>query len=415
MTDNKNDYEPLKIHIPEPPFRPGEVPDFSDMELPEAGAVKKPAIDTPQSELEHLSENIIRVLDDDGNAKGDWADGIDAEMLSEGLRAMMRTRAFDERMLKVQRQGKTSFYMQCTGEEAIATAHQLALRKGDMTFPTYRQQGLLLAQDWPVEKMMNQIYSNKEDELDGLQLPILYSFKDAGFFTISGNLGTQYIQAVGWGMASAIKGDTKIASAWIGDGATAEGDFHAGLNFASVYKAPVILNVVDNRWAISTYHDIARSGASTFASRAYGYGLTALRVDGNDWLAAYAATRWAVERARRGHGPTLIEWITYRAGAHSTSDDPTKYRPKEESAVWPLGDPIDRLKQHMIVKGLWSAQRHTQAEAQYADEMREEANAAEANGTLQEYDRRPSAKSVFENVYKEMPPHLIKQRQETGV
>ncbi|MCI5047263.1 MAG: 3-methyl-2-oxobutanoate dehydrogenase (2-methylpropanoyl-transferring) subunit alpha [Aquisalinus sp.] len=416
MSENNNDYAPLQIHVPEPPFRPGDAPDFSNFDVPVAGATPRPPIDASREDLEPYSEQVIRVLDDDGKAQGEWVPNLSDEEIDAGMRAMMRTRAFDERMMKAQRQGKTSFYMQCTGEEAIATAQQRALREGDMHFPTYRQQGLLFAQDWPVSKMMNQIFSNIEDELEGLQLPVLYSFRDAGFFTVSGNLATQYIQAVGWAMASAIAGDTKIASAWIGDGATAEGDFHAGLNFASVYKAPCILNVVDNRWAISTYHDIARSGMSTFAERAYGYGLAALRVDGNDWLAAYAASEWAAERARRGHGATLIEWVTYRAGAHSTSDDPTKYRPKEEATIWPLGDPIERLKQHLIVKGLWSEERHVQAEAQYADEMREEMEKAEANGTLHEYDRpRPSPKAMFEYVYADMPEHLRRQRQEMGV
>ncbi len=416
MNDNKNDYAPLALHVPEPPYRPGDTPDFSDFEIPAAGEVPMPPVDAPLAELSYLSHDIIRVLDDKGKAQGTWVKNIDDELLDKGLRAMMRTRAFDDRMQKAQRQGKTSFYMQCTGEEAIATAQRMALLDTDMHFPTYRQQGLLFAQDWPVDKMMNQIYSNVEDDLEGLQLPVLYSFKEAGYFTVSGNLATQYIQAVGWGMASAIKGDTNIAAAWIGDGATAEGDFHAAMVFAGVYQAPVILNVVDNRWAISTYHDIAGAGTATFAQRASGYGLAALRVDGNDWLAAYAASRWAAERARRGHGATFIEWVTYRAGAHSTSDDPSKYRPKEEHEAWPLGDPIDRLKKHLIVKKLWSEERHTQAEAQYADEMRSEAEKAEANGTLHQYDRpRPSSKSVFENVYKEMPEHLRRQRQEMGV
>ena len=221
MDRHQDDYAPLKLHVPEPPVRPGDKPNFDAFEVPEAGSVRKPPIDTDFDDIRDLGFDIIRVLDDDGKAVGPWAEDLSDELKSAGLRAMMRTRAFDERMLKAQRQGKTSFYIQCTGEEAIATGHQLALRQGDMNFPTYRQQGLLLAQDWSIDKMMNQIYSNEKDELGGRQLPVLYSFKEAGFFTISGNLSTQYIQAVGWAMASAIKGDTKIASAWIGDGATA--------------------------------------------------------------------------------------------------------------------------------------------------------------------------------------------------
>ncbi|NHK28515.1 3-methyl-2-oxobutanoate dehydrogenase (2-methylpropanoyl-transferring) subunit alpha [Parvularcula flava] len=414
MTREENDYAPLKLHVPEPPVRPGDTPTFDKFEVPEAGSVRKPPIDTDFDDIRDLGFDIIRVLDDEGKAVGPWAEDISDEQLQAGLRAMMRTRAFDERMLKAQRQGKTSFYIQCTGEEAIATGHQLALRQGDMNFPTYRQQGLLLAQDMDLGRMMNQIYSNEKDELRGRQLPVLYSFKEEGFFTISGNLSTQYIQAVGWAMASAIKGDTKVASAWIGDGATAEGDFHTALVFASVYKPPVILNVVDNQWAISSFHGIAGAESSTFAERAHGYGLPSLRVDGNDWVAVYAASRWAIERARRGHGPTMIEWVTYRAGAHSTSDDPSKYRPKTEHEAWPLGDPIKRMKQHLIARGLWSEERHTQAEAQYADEMREAAIEAESNGTLHD-GPGPSAAEMFEQVYKDVPPHLRRQRQKMGI
>ncbi len=205
---------------------------------------------------------------------------------------MMKTRAFDARMLIAQRQKKISFYMQCLGEEAIATAHALALEPGDMCFPTYRQQGLLLARDdVSMVDLMCQLLSNQRDPLKGRQLPVMYSYKRAGFFTISGNLATQYIQAVGWGMASAIKGDTRIASAWIGDGATAESDFHTALTFAHVYRAPVILNVVNNQWAISTFQAFAGGEATTFAARGVGCGIASLRVDGNDFLAVYAASR----------------------------------------------------------------------------------------------------------------------------
>ena len=211
---------------------------------------------------------------------------------------MVLTRTFDDRMYRAQRQGKTSFYMKCTGEEAVACAQAEVLTHEDMGFPTYRQQGLLISRGYPLTSMMNQIYSNAEDPIKGRQLPIMYSAKDYGFFTISGNLGTQYPQAVGWAMASAYKGDDKIAIAWIGDGATAEGDFHNALTFAAVYCAPVILNIVNNQWAISSFQGIAGGERTTFAARGVGYGLPSMRVDGNDFLAVYAATQWASERAR---------------------------------------------------------------------------------------------------------------------
>src|SRR4028119_3592 len=205
--------------------------------------------------------------------------------------------------------------------------------------------------------MMNQIYSNKADKLQGRQLPIMYSDRKHGFFSISGNLATQFPQAVGWAMASAIKGDSRIAAGWVGDGATAEGDFHSAVTFAGVYRAPVILNIVNNQWAISTFSGIAGGELTTFAARAVGYGIAGLRVDGNDALAVYAAVSWAAERARSNLGPTLIEFFTYRAEGHSTSDDPSGYRPLNEAKAWPLGDPIARLKAHLIAAGRAGARR----------------------------------------------------------
>jgi len=261
--------------------------------------------------------------------------------------------------------------------------------------------------------MMNQIYSNELDPLKGRQLPVLYSSKEYGFFTISGNLATQYVQAVGWAMASAIKGDDKIAAAWIGDGSTAESDFHSALVFASTYKAPVILNIVNNQWAISTFQGIARGGSGTFAARGLGFGIPALRVDGNDYPAVHAVAKWAAERARRNLGPTLIEYVTYRAGAHSTSDDPSAYRPKTESEAWPLGDPILRLKNHLIVRGAWSDDRHKQAEAEIMDEVIQAQKEAESHGTLHA-GGGPSVRDIFEGVYAEMPPHVRRQRQKAG-
>src|SRR5499427_3797279 len=371
MLAMKKKQEPLRLHVPEPSARPGQHTDFSYLQVSPAGEVRKPPIDTTPAKTADLADGLIRVLDDDGAAVGPWAPKVDTELLISGLRAMMKTRIFDARMLTAQRQKKISFYMQSLGEEAIATAHAMALQSGDMCFPTYRQQGLLLARDdVSMVEMICQLMSNERDPLKGRQLPVMYSYKRAGFFTISGNLATQFIQAVGWGMASAIKGDTKIASAWIGDGATAEADFHTALTFAHVYRAPVILNVVNNQWAISTFQAIAGGEATTFAARGVGCGIASLRVDGNDFLAVYAASRWAAERARSNLGPTLIEWITYRAGAHSTSDDPSRYRPADDWTRFPLGDPVARLKQHLIAIGAWSDAQHEALQKQLEAEVR---------------------------------------------
>jgi 2-oxoisovalerate dehydrogenase E1 component alpha subunit len=405
---------PLRFQVPEPASRPGGKPDFSNIAVPEAGSVIRPPVDVDPKEIRDLAFSIIRVLDDEGQAVGPWAPPLDQEALITGLRHMMTLRAFDARMQMAQRQGKTSFYMQHMGEEAVSSAFRIALSPGDMNFPTYRQAGLLIAGGYPLVDMMCQIYSNEKDPMKGRQLPVLYTAKSHGFFSISGNLATQFIQAVGWAMASAIKGDTKIAAAWVGDGATAESDFHAALVFASTYKAPVVLNVVNNQWAISTFQGIARGGSGTFAARGLGFGIPALRVDGNDYLAVYAVAQWAIERARRNLGPTLVEYVTYRAGAHSTSDDPSAYRPKADSAGWPLGDPIARLKDHLIAIGAWSGERHQQAEAEILATVIAAQKEAEKFGTLHA-GAHPSSRDMFEDVYAELPPHLRRQRQQIGI
>jgi 2-oxoisovalerate dehydrogenase E1 component alpha subunit len=402
-------HEPLRLHVPEPTGRPGRQTDFSYLHLSPTGEVRRPPLNAAPADTTDLAYTLVRVLDEQGRAVGPWNPQADPELLRRGMRAMLKTRAFDARMLIAQRQKKISFYMQCLGEEAIATAHALALDPGDMCFPTYRQQGLLLTRDdVSMVDLMCQLMSNSRDALKGRQLPVMYSFKRAGFFTISGNLATQFIQAVGWAMASAIKGDTRIASGWIGDGATAEADFHTALTFAHVYRAPVILNVVNNQWAISTFQAIAGGESTTFAARGVGCGIASLRVDGNDFLAVLAASRWAAERARSNLGPTLIEWLTYRAAAHSTSDDPTKYRPADDWSHFPLGDPVARLKQHLVSIGAWSDEEHAATQKALEAEVAAAQKEAERYGTLSE-GHTPPLESMFEDVYKEMPPHLHDQ------
>ena len=395
----------LHLHVPEPSARPGRETNFAYLHLAAAGEARRPPLHVKPADTSDLAFSLVRVLNEEGQAVGPWAPQLAPALLRKGLRAMMKTRVFDGRMLLAQRQKKLSFYMQSLGEEAIGAAHALALAEGDMCFPTYRQQSLLMAREVPLVGLICQLMSNSHDPLKGRQLPVMYSMRSAGFFSISGNLATQFIQAVGWAMASAIKNDTRIASAWIGDGATAESDFHTALTFAHVYRAPVILNVVNNQWAISTFQAIAGGEGTTFAARGIGCGIPALRVDGNDFLAVHAASTWAAERARSNLGPTLIEWVTYRAGPHSTSDDPTKYRPADDWAHFPLGDPIARLKQHLIREKLWSEEEHTQLQAELEAEVAGAQKEAESYGTLLD-GHIPSAASMFEDVYKVMPAHL---------
>jgi 2-oxoisovalerate dehydrogenase E1 component alpha subunit len=406
-------YPPLSLHVPEPSARPGQQTDFSYLRVSPAGAARKPPLDTRPAQTLDIAEALVRVLDDAGAAVGPWDPGADPELLRRGLRAMLTTRVFDARMLTAQRQKKISFYMQSLGEEAIGIGQALALRPDDMCFPTYRQQGILIARGYPLVDMMCQLFSNDRDPVRGRQMPVMYTSRRHGFFSVAGNLGTQYIQAVGWAMASAIKGDTRIASAWIGDGSTAEPDFHNALTFAAVYRAPVILNIVNNQWAISSFQGIAGGEAATFAERGVGSGIVSLRVDGNDFLAVLSASGWAAERARRNLGPTLIEWITYRAGAHSTADDPSRYRPANDWARFPLGDPVARLQKHLTAIGAWSDEEHARVQKEVDDEVVAAQKVAESYGTLAS-GHVHDASTMFDDVYREMPAHLRRQREQLG-
>ena len=403
----------LHLHIPTPASRPGQAANFDHVPLSPAGAIRRPPVDAAEADLRDLPYGLIRILDDNGDAVGPWNPLIDDETLRNGLRAMVETRLFEDRLFRAHRQGKTSFFMKSTGEEAIGVAQAMVLRPDDMCFPTYRVQGWLIARGYPLCDMINQIYSNAKDPLKGRQLPILYSARTYGFYSLSGNVGSRFGHAVGWAMASAFKNDDKIALGYIGEGTTAEGDFHEALTFASVYRAPVILAVTNNQWAISSFSGIAGAEQTTFAAKALAYGIPGLRVDGNDFLAIWAATQWAADRARANLGPTLMELVTYRASGHSTSDDPTKYRPADEAAHWPLGDPIERLKAHLVKRGCWSEAQHKELEAELADRVRQAQREADAVGTLGK--SKPSVREMFEGVFKEPDWRIIEQRREFGI
>ena len=398
-----------RLHLPKAPARPGEKPDFSYVHLSPAGAIPRPEVTAKVRDLGPLALELVRVLDDGHEAVGPWNPHLDPQDLQVGLRHMMLTRQYDDRMQRTQRAGKISFYMRSLGEEAVAVAQCLALKPGDMLFPSYRTQGLFIARGVPLVDLMCQLLSNTRDMCKGRQLPVMYHSRPGNLFSISGNLATQFPQAVGWAMAAALKGEDHLAASWIGEGSSAEADFHHALLFASVYQAPVILNVVNNQWAISTFQGYAGGEQRAFAARGPGYGIAGIRVDGNDFLAVYAVTQWAAQRARTGGGPTLIELVTYRAAAHSTSDDPARYRAKDDQEHWPLGDPIDRLKRHLIKLGEWSEERHQALAAELEALVASSWAQAVTFGTMSDGPRL-DADLMFEDVFKEMPQHLILQR-----
>jgi len=401
------------LHVPDAPFRPGEEPDFSHLKLPKAGDAKKPKVMVEPSEIRDLAFSLVRVLDDKYKAVGPWDPKLDSSILKEGLRHMTLLRIFDNRMQTMHRQGKLSFYMKSLGEEAVAISQGMALRPDDILFPSYRQPGLQFVRGRDIVDMICHCITNSKDNVKGRQMPVHYSWKEGNFVSISSPVGTQFPQAVGCAMASAYKGEDNVSISWMGDGTAAEGDFHHAINFASVYKAPVLLNVVNNQWAISTHKNIS-SGGATFAARGIAYDIPSIRVDGNDFLALYSVTSWAAERARKGGGPTFIEVFTYRGEAHSTSDDPSRYRPKDEWKSWPLGDPIERLKAHLIGLGEWSEKDQTKLEKEFDTLVIKSYKEAEKHGTLSA-GPWASEETLFEDVYKKPPRHLRKQRQELGI
>ncbi len=405
------DAAPLHRWLLGPPSRPGDEPDFSWLHVPPAGSVERPPLDVPAESIRHLASDLVRVLDDDGDAVGPWDPGLGADDLHAALRAMLTTRAFDARMQSAQRQGKTSFYVSSTGEEAVSVGQATVFRQGDMYFPTYRQQGWLIARGYPLVTMMCQVLSNEKDPMRGRQMPVMYASRETGFFSVSGNLATQFIQAVGWAMAEAITGGDAVAFGTVGEGATAEGDVHHGLTFAATYRPPVVMNIVNNQWAISSFQSVAGGAEATFAARGTGYGLHSLRADGNDVLAVIGVTQWAVARARAGLGPTLVEWVTYRGASHSTADDPSRYRPADEWSAWPLGDPIERLRRHLVRRGDWDDDRHASLLAEVDAAVAAAATEAESYGTLLD-DRHADPLSMFDDVHAEMHPSLRRQRDE---
>jgi len=404
---------PFDLYIPEPPARPGETPDFSRLVIPLAGTAPRPDPNAPAQKLREMAYGLIRVLDEQGRSVGPWAAALPPETLRQGLKAMMLTRLFEDRMFRSHRQGKTSFFMKSTGEEAISAAQSMAMGPHDMCFSTYRVLAWLMARNYPLIDLVNQIFSNAKDPLRGRQLPILYSAREYGFYSLSGNLGSRFGHAVGWAMASAYRRDDSLALAYIGEGSTAEGDFHEALTFASVYHAPVIFCITNNQWAISSYSGIAGGEETTFASKAIGYGLPGLRVDGNDFLAVWAVTEWAKARAKANLGATVIEFFTYRGAGHSTSDDPTRYRPAEEFKAWPLGDPIERLKQYLIGLGEWDEKRHVQFEAELAEDIRAAVKEGEAVGTLGQ--SKPPVSEMFEGVFERPDWRVTEQKRELGL
>ena len=319
-------------------------------------------------------------------------------------REMVRLRTLDERMMTLQRQGRVGFYGACTGQEAATLASSIALEPSDWIFPALREGGAMLLRGFPLVPYLCQIFGNAGDETKGRQMPSHMASRSVNQVSWSSCIGTQLPQAVGAAMAATLKGDRTVIAAYMGDGATSEGDFHVALNFAGVFKAPVVFICQNNHWAISVPSH-KQTASESIAIKATAYGLPGVKVDGNDAIAVYAAVKEAVARARSGGGPTLVECETYRIGAHSSSDDPTRYRDEKEVEEWRKRDPIEILRGRLNAMSLWTAREEDELRAK----LLEEVNAAIAEA---EKKADPPREGLFEDVYSRLPWNLREQRDE---
>lgn len=349
---------------------------------------------------------MVQVLDTEGRVIDKKRDpGIEPDGLRKMFRLFLLLRHLDERMLRLQRQGRLGFYMASTGEEACQIGAAWALAPEDWVFPSYREPGIALWRGYSLEDFTCQLMGNAADPIQGRQMPVHHSVRAANFVSISSPVGTQIPQAVGAAYAAKLRGDRAVAMTFFGEGTSSTSDFHVAMNFAGVWRTPCVFFCRNNHWAISVPLE-KQTAADTIAQRADGYGFPGVLVDGNDVLAVAAVTREALERARAGDGPTLIEGRTYRRGAHSSSDDPNAYRDPSETKEWERRDPVERFRKYLDSRKIWKEAW----EKDLAEEIKSEVGAALSAAEAQ--PPKPPVESLFEQVYRDMPAHLREQQQE---
>ena len=353
---------------------------------------------------------LLRVLRDDGSADPATDPCLPEATLLRAYREMRRVRLLDARMILLQRQGRVGFYGAAHGQEAVPIATGLVLGPDDWVFPALREQSIMLVRGFPLRAFVAQIFGNAGDVLKGRQMPSHQSGRAVQQVSWSSCIGPQLTQAVGaaWAMRARSrraggKDKRPVAVAFCGDGATSQADFHYAMNFAGAWKAPCVIVCQNNHWSISVPAE-RQTASRTFAVKARAYGLPGVRVDGNDLLAVYGAMQTALERARAGDGPTFVEAVTYRMGAHSTSDDPSRYRSQEEVDAWARRDPLDRLRKHLVHLGLLGRER----EADAADAALDGEITAEISAVVEAVEAMPppDRSTLVEDVYAELPWHL---------
>ena len=341
------------------------------------------------------------VLREDGTVEKARDPDLPEAALLRIYRAMRLVRVLDERCMNLQRQGRIGFYGTSTGEEAAVVGSAAALQADDWMFPALRQGGALLYRGFPLRRYFGHLFGNAESVELGRSMPCHYSDREHHFVTWSSSMATQLPHAVGMAYGAKLKGDRRIAIGYMGDGATSEGDFHVALNFAGVWKTPVVFFCNNNQWAISVPFS-KQSGSDTVAVKSRAYGFPGVRLDGNDVLGVYSATREAAERARAGGGPTLIEAVTYRMQGHSSSDDPTRYRSADEVAMWAKRDPLTRYRNYLENRGVWGKEKEEALVAELQDEISRAIQDAEAAGP-------PPTETLIEEVFAE--PTWILRRE----
>lgn len=353
-----------------------------------------------------MTREIFRILSDDGRIEPqvDVAGLPPLSLRRRMFREMRRVRVLDARLTALQRQGRIGFYGACTGQEAPPIAAALAARPSDWIFPALRESSAMLVRGYPLARYVAQVFGNALDTLKGRQMPSHMSARAVNQVSWSSCIGTQLPHAVGAAWAAKKRADSTVAIGFCGDGATSHSDFHAALNFAGVFRVPCVVVCQNNHWAISVPSS-RQTAAESFAIKAEAYGVPGLRVDGNDVLATHHVLCQAIEAARAGSGPTFVECVTYRVEAHSTSDDPSRYRSSEEVRSWQARDPIERLRLHLLQAGALDA-----AEEQAQDRAIE----GEIEAAIAEAERHgpPDRRTLVEDVYATPPWHLEEQWRE---
>jgi 2-oxoisovalerate dehydrogenase E1 component alpha subunit len=352
-----------------------------------------------------MPEEPVSILLPDGKLReGQKAPPISPEGLLRLYRVMLLNRRVDERMTKLQRQGRIGFYVGSVGEEATIIGAAFALEAKDWIIPCYRELGAALLRGFSLFELCCQLFGNAQDTIKGRQMPNHYASSKLRFGSISSPVGNQIPHATGLGLAARLRGTGDVALAFFGDGATSTGDFHVAMNFAGVYKAQTIFMCRNNQWAISVPSK-AQTASESMAIKAQAYGIKGVQVDGNDVFAVYAVTREAGDRARQGKGPTLIEAITYRMGPHTTSDDPRLYRDDEEVENWKNKDPLLRFRSYLLEAGHLSEKLDGNLEKEIKSEIDKALSEVEKIGP-------PAIDTMFEDVLDEVPWHLEEQREE---